>query len=207
MSLTRLLPLELYPETCPSPNPPRALQGRLLGTLRRTQQSNNFLFGAQALGVRLAASPAHSFYLFYFIKLQIGLPMQMTPRWDANWDSEPRTTMDFFPFFLSFFLFFNCSSTAAPPTWSSALCSAASYMCFPWAAAGKALLPPARHRFWACHGELVNCTPVGGLGGEQAWGPCQGEKAPPPLHWNSLPFLVYTLGKSNTGYIKRMPLC
>ena len=47
--------------------------------------------------------------------------------------------------FLSFFLFFNCSSTAAPPTWSSALCSAASYMCFPWAAAGKALLPPARH--------------------------------------------------------------
>ena len=103
MSLTCLLPLELYPETCPSPNPPRALQGRLLGTLRRTQQSNNFLFGAQALGVRLAASQAHSFYLFYFIKLQIGLPMQMTPRGDANWDSEPKTTMDFFPFFLSFF--------------------------------------------------------------------------------------------------------
>ena len=112
----------------------------------------------------------------------------------------------FFPFFL-FFFFFNCNSTAAPPTWSSALCPAAFYMCFPWEAAGKTLLPPARHQFWACPRELVNCTPVGGLGGEQAWGPCQGEKAPPPLHWNSLPFLICALGKSNTGHITRMSLC
>lgn len=66
------LPCTLPPQT--------ALQGGLLGTLRRTQQSNNFPLRAQALGVCLAASPAHSFYLFYFIKLPIGLPMQMTPR-------------------------------------------------------------------------------------------------------------------------------
>lgn len=116
VSLTCLLPLELYPESCCTPlhrtckDPPREGSRRLQGEPNKalTSQSEHRFgspFGSLSSGFIL-------FILFH--KLLIRLSMQMTPTGDANWDSEPRTTMAFF---------FNCNSIAAPPPWSSALCS------------------------------------------------------------------------------------
>ena len=112
-----------------------------------------------------------------------------------------------FPFFLSSF-YFNCNSTEASPTWSSALCSAASWHVLSTGShsAGRCSLLPGTSSELAT-GELVNCTQVRGLRGEQACGPCQGEKAPSLLHRDSHPgvfppFLHCTQGKSNTGMLQ-----
>lgn len=116
--------------------------------------------------------------------------------------------------FLSFFFFFSFSFLIAialrhllPGPLPSAQQPLG--MCFPQAATGQGAAPsrqaPALNL--PRTGELVNCAQVGDLGGEQACGPCQGEKAPSPLHRDSHPgvfppFLLCTQGKSNAGMLQ-----